>query len=86
MFALDSFPYLVLAGVAERHLGEIARVLRPGGMAAILNYSYRASPDIDSRDINRLASACRMDVLVDGEMPFGSWDGTAFLIRRRGGT
>lgn len=86
VLALDSFPYLVLAGVAERHFGEIARVLRPGGMAAILNYSYRASPDIDSRDINRLAHAFGMDVLVDGEMPFGIWDGTVFLIRRGGGT
>ncbi|TPI10995.1 class I SAM-dependent methyltransferase [Mesorhizobium sp. B4-1-3] len=85
VLALDSFPYLVLAGVAERHFGEIARVLRPGGMAAVLNYSYRTS-DIDSRDINRLARAYRMEVLVDGEMPFGSWDGTAFLIRRGGGT
>ncbi|WP_245519460.1 MULTISPECIES: methyltransferase domain-containing protein [unclassified Mesorhizobium] len=84
--ALDSFPYLVLAAVAERHFGEIARVLRPGGMAAILNYSYRTSPDIDSSDINRLAHAYGMDILVDGEMPFGSWDGTAFLIRRGGGT
>lgn len=85
VLALDSFPYLVLAGVAERHFGEIARVLRPGGMAAVLNYSYRTS-DIDSRDIKRLARAYRMEVLVDGEMPFGSWDGTAFLIRRDGGT
>lgn len=86
VLALDSFPYLVLAGVAERHFGEIARVLRPGGMAAILNYSYRTPPDIDSSDINRLAHAYGMDVLVDGAMPFGSWAGTVFLIRRGGGT
>jgi hypothetical protein len=55
-------------------------------MAAILNYSYRASPGIDSRDINGLAGAYGMDVLVNGEMPFRSWDGTVFLIRRGGGT
>ncbi|TPJ74655.1 class I SAM-dependent methyltransferase [Mesorhizobium sp. B2-7-1] len=86
VLAMDSFPYLVLAGVAERHFGEIARVLRQGGMAAILNYSYRTSPDADSADTNRLARAFGMDVLVDGEMPFGSWDGTVFVVRRSGGT
>lgn len=84
--AVDSFPYLMLAGVAERHFGEIARVLRPGGMAAVLNYSYRTSPDADSCDINRLARAFGMAVVVDGEKPFSSWDGRAFLVRRAGGT
>ncbi|WP_246677972.1 class I SAM-dependent methyltransferase [Mesorhizobium sp. B2-7-2] len=86
VLALDSFPYLVLAGVAERHFSEIARVLRRGGMAAILNYSYRTSPGIDSGDISRLSQACGMDLVVDGEMPFGSWDGMVFLVRRDGGT
>lgn len=86
VLAVDSFPYLVLAGVAERHFIEVARVLRPGGMAAILNYSYRMSPAADSSDIGHLARICAMDVHIDGEMPFRRWDGTAFLIRRTGGT
>ncbi|WP_245429259.1 class I SAM-dependent methyltransferase [Mesorhizobium sp. WSM3860] len=86
VLAVDSFPYLVLAGVAERHFIEMARVLRPGGTVAILNYSYRMSPAADSADIRHLARICAMDVLIDGEMPFRRWDGTAFLIRRTGGT
>jgi ubiquinone/menaquinone biosynthesis C-methylase UbiE len=86
VLAVDSFPYLVLAGVAERHFGEIARVLRKGGMAAILNYSYRTSPEADSHDISRLASTYGMEVVIDGEMPFDSWDGKAFLVRSAGGT
>jgi hypothetical protein len=55
-------------------------------MAAVLNYSYRTSPDADSCDINRLARAFGMAVVVDGEKPFSSWDGRAFLVRRAGGT
>ncbi|MDG4882748.1 class I SAM-dependent methyltransferase [Mesorhizobium sp. WSM4884] len=86
VLAVDSFPYLMLAGVAERHFSEMARVLRPGGMAIILNYSYRMSSALDSSDIRRLAHTCVMDVIVDGEKPFRRWDGTAFLVRRSGGT
>lgn len=86
VLAVDSFPYLVLAGVAERHFSEVARVLRPGGMAAILNYSYRVPSGVDSSDIRGLAGAFGMDVVIDGEMPFRRWDGTAFLVRRIGGT
>ncbi|UCI09634.1 class I SAM-dependent methyltransferase [Mesorhizobium sp. B1-1-8] len=86
VLAVDSFPYLVLAGVAERHFSEMARVLRPGGMAAILNYSYRMSPAADSSDIRHLARIYGMDLVIDGEMPFRHWDGTAFLIRSTGGT
>jgi SAM-dependent methyltransferase len=86
VLAVDCFPYLVLAGVADRHFSEIARLLRPGGLAAILNYSYRMSPAVDSFDVRHLAHVCAMDVVVDGELPFRRWDGTAFLVRRSGGT
>jgi SAM-dependent methyltransferase len=40
VLAIDSFPYLVKAGVAEAHLHECARVLRPEGELVILNWSY----------------------------------------------
>ncbi|TPM22770.1 class I SAM-dependent methyltransferase [Mesorhizobium sp. B2-3-5] len=84
ILAVDSFPYLVLAGLAERHLSEMARVLRPGGMAAVLNYSYRGAVALDRHDIHRFANASGMRIIVDAEMPFSRWDGTAFLLRAGG--
>ncbi|TPK98728.1 class I SAM-dependent methyltransferase [Mesorhizobium sp. B2-4-12] len=84
ILAIDSFPYLVLAGLAQRHLSEMARVLRPGGMAAVLNYSYRGAVALDRYDIHRFANASGMRIIVDAEMPFSRWDGTAFLLRAGG--
>ncbi|WP_245266504.1 class I SAM-dependent methyltransferase [Mesorhizobium sp. LNHC252B00] len=80
VLAVDSFPYLVLAGLAERYLKEIGRVLKRPGMAAILNYSYRGSPALDRSEIHHLAEAYGMQVVIDGERPFRLWDGTAFML------
>ncbi|WP_457103149.1 class I SAM-dependent methyltransferase [Mesorhizobium sp. URHB0026] len=55
VLAVDSFPYLVLAGMAEGHFDEIARVLKRPGWLALLNYSYRGSLSWDRADIGRLA-------------------------------
>src|SRR5919199_2190530 len=57
VLAADSFPYLVQAGtaMAERHVHEAARVLRPGGTLLILNFSYCGDLETDRRDIDRLA-------------------------------
>ncbi|RUY64406.1 class I SAM-dependent methyltransferase, partial [Mesorhizobium sp. M7A.F.Ca.CA.001.05.1.1] len=82
VLAVDSFPYLVLAGMAERHFEEIARVLKRPGWLALLNYSYRGSLFSDRDDIGRLAQAHQLRVLIDGEKPFRSWDGNAFLLAR----
>ncbi|MGX9572479.1 class I SAM-dependent methyltransferase [Mesorhizobium sp. f-mel] len=86
VLAVDSFPYLVLAGLAERHFKEIARVLKTSGMAALLNYSYRGSPALDRADVHRLAEAHGMQVVVAGEKPFRLWDGNAFLLSASDGT
>lgn len=86
VLAVDSFPYLVLAGLAERYFKEIARVLKMSGMAALLNYSYRGSPALDRADVCRLAEAHGMQVVVDGEKPFRLWDGNAFLLAASDGT
>lgn len=86
VLAVDSFPYLVLAGLAEGHFVEIARVLKRPGMAALLNYSYRGSPALDRADVHNFANANGMQVLVDGEKPFRHWDGDAFLLTISGGT
>ncbi|TPK44251.1 methyltransferase domain-containing protein [Mesorhizobium sp. B2-5-4] len=86
VLAVDSFPYLVLAGMAERHFDEIARILKRPGWLALLNYSYRGSLFLDRADIGRLAEAHQLRVVINGEKPFRSWDGDAFLLARDGGT
>jgi ubiquinone/menaquinone biosynthesis C-methylase UbiE len=86
VLAVDSFPYLVLAGVAERHFEEIARVLKTPGCLALLNYSYRGSLSLDRADVRRLAAGSDFQVLVNGGKPFRLWDGDAFLLARGDGT
>lgn len=83
MLAVDSFPYVVQAGgtVADRHLADAARALRPGGAFAIFNLSYRGL-DADRADAARWAATGGWTLAVDGAAPFKLWDGTAFLLRR----
>ena len=84
MLAVDSFPYLVQAGVsvAERHVAEAARILRPGGTLAVLNLSYRGL-EADRADAARWAVTYGFRLDRDGETPFTLWDGAVFLFRRR---
>ena len=84
VLAVDSFPYVVQAGpaVADRHLADAARALRPGGAFAILNLSYRGDAGADRADAARWAAAGGWALAVDGAAPFALWDGTAFLLRR----
>ena len=84
VLAADVFPYLVAAGLADRHVAEIARVLRPGGAAAVLNYSYRGDPERDRADLAGAAAAHGIILERAGERPFRLWDGRAFLLRRNG--
>jgi SAM-dependent methyltransferase len=85
ILAVDSFPYLVQAGaaVAERHLADAARLLRPGGAFAILNLSYRGDPALDRADAARWAAG-GWTLSRNGVAPFTLWDGLAFLLRRPG--
>lgn len=82
--AIDTFPYLVLAGeeLAARHFDECARVLRTGGDLLILNYSYRGSLGRDRTDIRKNADAAGFKLLQDGIRPFKLWDGTVFRLVR----
>lgn len=82
VLAVDSFPYLVQAGVAEAHVAGAARALRPGGALAVLNLSYRGDPDRDRADAARWAEANGLALEVAGATPFALWDGTAFAFRR----
>lgn len=77
VLAVDSWPYLVNAGVERAHLDEARRVLRPGAALAILNWSYG-----DEADATALAEAHGFTVELAGERPFRLWDGRAFVFRR----
>jgi len=79
VLAVDSVPYLVQAGVAEAHVADAARVLRPGGALAILNLSYRGL-DADQADACRWAALHGLALTCEGEQPFRVWDGRAFLL------
>ena len=75
VLAVDSFPYLVKAGVAEAHLDEAVRVLRPGGELVILNWSYEAPYEPPP------APGLEPVALSGRELRL--WDGVGFRLRKR---
>ncbi|WP_375402318.1 class I SAM-dependent methyltransferase [uncultured Sphingomonas sp.] len=79
VIAVDSFPYLVRAGVTEAQLAELARVLRPGGDLLVFNWSYRGD---DAADAREAVDAARFTVGRSGERPFAIWDGVGYHLRR----
>lgn len=83
VLAADVFPYLVQAGLdlAERHVAEAARILRPGGSLVILNFSYRGA-EADRADLGRMAARAGLAMLRDGVRELRLWDGLAFWLRR----
>ena len=84
VLAADVFPYLVQAGgrLADDHIEEAARVLRPGGSLVILNYSYRGDPSLDSSDVDGLAETCGFTVVRLGTQEFQLWDAAVFHLVR----
>ncbi|MBV8097071.1 MAG: class I SAM-dependent methyltransferase [Acetobacteraceae bacterium] len=79
ILAVDSFPYLVQAGVAEAHLYDVPRLLRPGGAFAIFNLSY-GGLEADRMQAASWAKAYDLALACNGEQPFRLWDGAAFLF------
>jgi len=84
VLAVDSFPCLVAVdlAIAEAHMRDAARLLRPAGALLILNFSYRGDIDTDRRDIARLAAANGFSVRRAGTRDFNLWDGATFLLTR----
>ena len=84
VLAVDVFPYLVQSALelAERHVGEAARVLRSRGDLVILNFSYRNDRVRDQEDIVRFAANHGFEVRGSGTVPFKTWDGSAFHLAR----
>lgn len=79
VLAVDSFPYLVQAGVLEAQLTELARALRPGGDLLVFNWSYRGD---EAADAAEAVAATGFTTLRSGERPFAIWDATGFHLRR----
>jgi SAM-dependent methyltransferase len=82
VLAADVFPYLVQAGVAEAHVAEAARVLRPRGHLLILNFSYRGDPAQDRAEVAALAERHGFAVQRAAEGDFAHWDAATFLLQR----
>ena len=76
VLAVDVFPYLVSAGLAEGHVREAARVLRAGGSLVVLNWSYGEG------EVEEVARRAGFEVRVSGVRPFGGWDGVGYVLRR----
>jgi SAM-dependent methyltransferase len=82
VLAVDSFPYLMQAGVAETHVADAHRILRPHGRLVLLNLSYRNDLAADRADAERWARSYGFDLLEAGSSPFRSWDGVAYIFAR----
>jgi SAM-dependent methyltransferase len=77
VLAIDSFPYVVQAGLAEAQLAEVARILTPGGELVIFNYAYG-----DESGLPALASGHGFQVLLAGERLLRLWDASCWRLRR----
>jgi SAM-dependent methyltransferase len=82
LLAADSFPYLMQAGVADRHVADTRRILRRGGALVILNLSYRGDPEADQAEVRTWAVRHDLTVKVCDLFPFRLWDGSAFVLAR----
>jgi ubiquinone/menaquinone biosynthesis C-methylase UbiE len=81
VLAVDTFPYLVQAGLAlvERHFSEARRVLRPGGSLVVLQLSYRGA-ERDRAEVRQLAETFGFVLLRPGTRELSGWDGLAFHL------
>jgi SAM-dependent methyltransferase len=82
VLALDSFPYLVEAGVAEAHIAECARVIKPSGHVLIMNWDYSTGLNAQREAVAALAGKHRFALLRNGTSDLRSWDGKAFLLKK----
>jgi len=74
VLAVDSFPYIVDAGLLESALDEAARVLVPNGALVILNLSHE-------EEAFTAHPAFKLE--VEAARPFKVWNGRAYVLRRR---
>jgi SAM-dependent methyltransferase len=80
VFAVDSFPYLVDAGLAAAHVAEAHRVLKPGGTLLVLNWSYRGDEQADRAEAARLAAETGFFITATGRADLRAWDGKVYRL------
>ena len=77
VLAVDSFPYVVQAGLGLPMLAEFSRVLRPVGACVLFNVTY--GDDVDLRDWARAAG---LAVTLADARPFTRWDAKVFKLEK----
>lgn len=84
VLAIDVMPYLVAAGseLVTSHVKEACRVLRPGGVLVVMNWSYRGDHALDIADADNKGRAAGLRPVLRGEMPFSHWDGRVYSFER----
>jgi len=83
--AVDVFPYLADSGptLIGAMMGEVRRVLRPGGSLMVLNWSYRGDPEGDRRQAAREAMRSGLTLREGGPAGLRLWDASLFHFVRQ---
>jgi SAM-dependent methyltransferase len=81
VLAVDSFPYLVSAGLAEAHVREAARVLAPGGELVVFNWSYAGDFAPQGKAFVQIAQSAGLQPRYVGQQTLSTWDGAVFTAR-----
>jgi CelD/BcsL family acetyltransferase involved in cellulose biosynthesis/SAM-dependent methyltransferase len=85
VLAVDVFPYIVESGptLIGAMMGEVKRVLRPGGSLVVLNWSYRGDPWGDRRQAVGEAARSGLILQEDGPAGLSFWDASLFHFVRQ---
>jgi hypothetical protein len=81
VLAVDSFPYLVSAGLAEAHVREAARALAPGGELVVFNWSYAGDFASHAKEFEAASRAAGLEPRYVGQQTLSTWDGVVFSAR-----
>jgi SAM-dependent methyltransferase len=81
LVAVDVFPYVPDAG-RPFLLAEVARVVRPGGHAVVMNWSYDGDAPRHAVELAETVRQCPLSLSRAGDRPFRLWDGAVFVLSR----